>query len=451
MELMKKKLAVFIEWATYGRDFEIDLPLMYFFENVLQWEVQYVSIFNLPKILSTRPDLVIMSNTTGSNENLAIARLIEKAKIPFFSHISEGMFRENNIEEFVWGWNKVDKKFSELLSTIWSKKAYSISLKYYPELNDIYKISGSIGSDKYKLYSKKDHIYSLKNKKVIGYAGYDFHNQATNIKNMGEARFKEFEKYIKITKNILEFILNTSDDIVLFVKPHPGDGNKTPKEIEGLEHFENILVQSDISIVTAIRNSDIWLSINSSTNLESWLLGKPSISFVTDEKFFSSDIINGSLIENNAEKIYSYINEYYQTGQIKAFEEKKMLREKLISDYIGFSDGLNHVRFMSFLKSYIEKIENGSIKKRKWKISLKDKLKGYVKHYVYLISKGKYNTPLLKRWARPYDIFDDKQVEEQKRLRYPDFDKFYKDKQEQIDIIYENWCKNWKHELGIKE
>ena len=68
--------------------------------------------------------MVIMSNTTGAGENLNISRLVEKSAIPLFSHVSEGMFREKDIEEFVYCWNKKEKRFSETFSTVWSRKTY---------------------------------------------------------------------------------------------------------------------------------------------------------------------------------------------------------------------------------------------------------------------------------------------------------------------------------------
>ena len=184
--------------------------------------------------------------------------------------------------------------------------------------------------------------------------------------------------------------------------------------------------------------------------MESWLLSKPSISFNTDKTTFSSDVLYGSIIEENPIKIQKYISEFYNNSKIEKFEEKKELREKLISDYIGFSDGLNHVRFMSFLKPYIEKIENEEIQKGKWNISSKEKFIGFMKHLVYFISKGRYNILYIKKWAHIYDIFDDKELEEQKKLRFPDFDTFYKNNQDKIDDIYNTYASKWKKELDIK-
>jgi hypothetical protein len=38
---MKSKTVLFIEWSNIGRDLEMHLPVMYFFEKILNWEVQY--------------------------------------------------------------------------------------------------------------------------------------------------------------------------------------------------------------------------------------------------------------------------------------------------------------------------------------------------------------------------------------------------------------------------
>jgi hypothetical protein len=46
-------------------------------------------------------------------------------------------------------------------------------------------------------------------------------------------------------------------------------------------------------------------------------------------------------------------------------------------------------------------------------------------------------------------MFSDCEVEKQKKLRYPNFDKFYKNNKSKIDDIYNNYVSNWKKELDI--
>ena len=443
------KQVIFIEWLSKGRDFEIDLPLIYFFEQILKWDVKYISIFDLPKILSTNPDIVIMSNTTGADVNLEIARWIEKSNILFFSHISEGMFREKDIEEFVWGWGKKEKYFSEILSMVWSQNSYDMAIKAFPKLKQIYRVSGSVGFDKYKLFNFNK-IDTKGYKKVIGYACFDFHNiydkKEQYLKIKGKEWFVKFDKLPTKINHILEKLVKENKDILFLFKSHPGDGDKIPMEFKNLDKYNNCrLVDKEISIVDVISNVDIWLNYNSSTNLEAWLLDKTTIAFNIDESTYSSDALYGSIICDKVDELQVYINEFYENGKIAFFEDKKLIRENLISKYIGFADGLNHIRFMSFLKPYIEKIENGEIKKGKWNISFKRRLKGYTQYIVYTLAKGRYNTPLLKKWAHIYDMFSDDEVKQQKELRYKDFDIFYENNKEKIDDIYKNYAIDWKN------
>ena len=81
----KVKTVLFLGWSTKGRDIEIDLSLMYFFEKILKWNVIHETIFNLPKVLKTKPDLVLMTNTIGGVRQIEVSRLIENSGVLFFA------------------------------------------------------------------------------------------------------------------------------------------------------------------------------------------------------------------------------------------------------------------------------------------------------------------------------------------------------------------------------
>ena len=442
----KVKTVLFLGWSTKGRDIEIDLPLMYFFEKILKWQVIHHTIFNLPKVLKTKPDLVLMTNSTGGFRQIEVSRLIENSGFPFFSHVSEGMFRESDIEEFVWGWGRNEKRMSENLSMLWSQKAYDMAVSNFPGTAKKFRISGGVGFDKYKIL-RKTKLNSGKYEKCIGYAAFDFHNIVSRkeryIENGEGDAFKQLMSLAVLARNILHHIVKNNPDILFFLKQHPGDGeNCVSLEFQDISNYDNIrIVKSDVSIVDVISSSDIWLNINSSTNLEAWLMGKPSISFLTNEEGFSSDVINGSIIENDCRCIQNYIEEYYLSGCIQEFDQKKHIREKLISEYIGFSDGLNHVRYMSFLKPFIENSESGLLKTGSWKISLKWRIKCYLQHLLYLISKRKYKVPFVKKWAEYYDIYDAKELTSNKIKYYEDMHDFYKSNHGLINSLYENYSK----------
>lgn len=441
---------LFIEWSTKGRDFEIDLPLMYFFEKKLKWKVHYESIFCIPRILSVKPDIVIMSNTTGARINNRMASFIKESNILFFSHTSEGFFRKDAIEEMVFGWNK-GKNLYENFTSYWSRNSYLLANEFSSKLSKKSVVTGSIGHDKYKIYKRKKLLTNNKYKKIISYAAMDFHNM------FSKTSFSDLKKninypYVELINNILYELVKENQDILFIIKSHPGDGNKLPQEVEKIKNFENVMFKNnEISIVDLISISDVWLNFRSSTNLEAWLLNKPTISFCENKRLsYDSEFILGSIQCENIKKIGLYIKEFYKTGKIEDFKIKKNFREKLIKDLIGFNDGFNHIRFMSFCKTYIDKIESNKIKKGTWNISLNEKIKAYIKHIIYLISKGKYNTPYIKKWAHIYDIFDKKEVEKQKKLRYPEFDMFYKNNEDKINDIYNNNALNWRKELEIE-
>jgi len=438
-KIKDKPTVLFLEWVTSGRDFEISFPIMYFFEKKLGWNVEYKSQFNLPSVISSVPDLVIMSDSVGSSVGLEWTRLIETSRIPLFTHVTEGMFRESDIEEFVWGWGKVEKKFSETLSMLWSYRAYKIAIKHYPELKSLYRVSGSVGADKYKLCNTKKNKYS----KVVGYAGFDFarikSNKNSFVEKKGSARYDELNREAKKVNKILKHLIEKNSDIEFLLKPHPGDGVMTPVEFDGLKDFKNVKIHKKISIVDAISASDVWLSYNSSTTLEAWLLGKPTLSFIIDEQKFTSDILFGSITIDEPERINSYIKEFYRRGKINDFDKKSKIRKKLIEKYIAYDDGMNHVRFISHLRPYIEEINKGINKRGKWQIPLRKKLKGYIKHIIYRLVRGKYWLPYLNKWSRFYDIFDEEELIRNKTEYYPLIDLFYKKNAQKIDDLYVNY------------
>ena len=448
MDIQKKVL--FIEWITSGRDFEIDFPLIYFFEKKLGWKVHYKSIFNLPSILNTNPDIVIMSNTTGASINVDIASLVNKSGFLLFSHSSEGFFRENAIEEMVYGWNK-EKVLYENMTSYWSKRSYQLALNSFPGLLDKSFVSGSIGHDKYKIYSNDFKIEINNYKKIITYAAMDFHNMFSQYETQEQLESNPNYPYIKLINEILEFLVKEHKDILFIVKVHPGDRKKIPLEAESIEKYENVIFKFlDTSVTELIAVSDIWLSFRSSTNLEAWLLKKPSISFCEDQILLNdSEFIEGSVTCENKNKINNLIDEFYSTGKIMEFEEKNNTRNKFFENLIQFNDGYNHVRFMSILKPYIDNVESNKVKKGKWNLPIKSIIVGYIKHFVYSLSKSRYNFPILRRWANIYDIFNPNNLEKQKKLRYKDFDRFYEENKDEIENIYNGYNKNWKKELGI--
>jgi CDP-glycerol glycerophosphotransferase (TagB/SpsB family) len=436
MPIKKKPTVMFLEWSTKGREFDMQLPIIYFFEKVLKWNIQYKSQFNWPSVTRNVPDMIIMSGVEGAHVGLNWARRIERSKIPLFTQVTEGLFKKKHIGEFVWGHNKT-KKIYQNLSMYWSFNSYKMGIKAFPEIKSRIVVSGAVGFDKYKLFKKKNKLT-----KVIGYAGFDFNSIIANPKN-----FKYRDRFINYAKNCSSILKNLAisfPEITFLIKPHPGDQGKVPLEVKDLFKLKNIKVDHDISIYDAIRKSDIWLNFNSSTNLDAWIMDKPSITFFTDKKKYSGKFITGSVNENDEQKINYMIREFYKKGSIKRFNKKKFIRDKMIKDYLGYCDGMNHVRFMSFLKPYVEKIENGKATKGIWKLTTKEKLIGVLKHLIYKLSKGKSWIPYFGRYSTFYERFSLDQFYRDKKKAFYEFDIFYKKNYQKIIRVYNNYEKEFK-------
>ena len=198
---MKKNTVFFVEWSTSGREFDMQFPLMYFFMRELNWHVEYKCAYNFPSITSSVPDLVILSSTGGEARGLKIVNWCHNSNIPVFSSFTEGMFREKELDEFLWGWNNT-KYFKEDLRMLWSKPSYNMAVQRYPYLRKKLRASGATGMDKYSLLKNRKN--QIKNyNKVIGYAGFDFNRWLNGpLNNMSEDTFEN--EFIIFMKNELK-------------------------------------------------------------------------------------------------------------------------------------------------------------------------------------------------------------------------------------------------------
>jgi hypothetical protein len=436
---MKKKVVLFIEWANIGRDLEMNLPVMYFFEKILKWEVRYKHINNVPDILSTKPNLVIMSSISGADIYVEIAQYIQKSKIPLLVNTTEGFFREGEIREFVWGWNKSEIIY-ESVCNYWSYKSYNMMLKHYPQRLGVSRVCGSLGHDKY-IFLKKQKTILTRYEKIIGYAAFDFNRILSDKKKFADI-IPDIQKNLDIIKNILKDLIINNKDILFIIKSHPSDMGKCPLEVEELEHLDNIkILPYSVSIVEAISNSDIWMSFSSGSILEAWLQKIPTISFLTNKKKFSSETMHGSVLEDNPKEINRMIREFYINNAIERFSKKHEKRNKLIKDMICYSDGLNHVRYMSILKPFIDDDKN--IKKN-IRVPFKYKFKGRLRYIVYRIANNRNKTPFLKKYAHIYGNWNLKIFYQQRQKYYDSLDVFYSDKRDVVSDIYNNYESNYK-------
>ncbi|MBT5855612.1 hypothetical protein HOH87_03135 [bacterium] len=435
-----KRKVLFIEWATQGRDFEIDFPLMYFFEKYLDWEVHYCCVFDLWSIIRLKPDIVIMSNTMGGSINVKIAKLISKSGFFFVSHTSEGYFRENAISQMVWGHN-TDQQVLVDMQTVWSNNAYQLAIKKFPNLSSVLRVSGSLGHDKYQIISSFVSIPQNKPyKKRILIAGYTFNAhriEAARFNSIfGDKKRRQILDQGEKVSQLLSKLVREHPDIQFIIKGHPGDRGKLPLEAKEVKDLPNvIIIHQDYSIVDCITNSDLIMCFRSSIQLEAWLLGKPSIALCETQNLLSdSALTQGSYCTDSLEALDVTLTQLKENQPISEFEILSSQRDALISKMTGYSDGLNHIRFMSYLRPYIE----GQLpqKKGRWKVTKVQKIVAFLRHIrmVYFPWTSKTSTT-----SHFHQNFSLKKLNHKKTIWYPDFDLFYETNKKNIDQLYRSY------------
>lgn len=365
-----------------GRDFEILLPLTIYAQKILGCIVDFAFIFDGHAIYRKKPDIVIMSNTVGSLQAFKLAKYAVQNGIKVFALTSEGNFRTNGTFDY-WGYN-LDKDFMQEYVCLWSLRTLEFLQNAEPKFKHKIVLTGGTGFDRYTAYKFADKItfltpYKLSHfTKVIGYAGWAFgkmYNKQGRQEliegGYSEERFIWLEQQRVLVEDILRQAIEQHPDILFILKRHPNEANpsitgKHVNEMVNLAHYPNVLyLYQNENIHDIINISDIWTSFESTTCLESWLMGKPNTVLLNpDPNFTRDELYKGSVILNNYQQFNNTINEFYQTGKIEACTAQNLIeiRKKLIADTIGFADGLNHVRAGKYLQKTIDTLDNKNIK-----------------------------------------------------------------------------------------
>jgi hypothetical protein len=326
------------------------------------YSVAEESVFNgYHHINDIKPKVFFITNTVGADINFNLMKYAKKIGINGASLISEGNFTGDDdlIGEFIWGWN-TDKILYEDIHMQWSKRARELTLKMYPLLEEKVKISGGVGFDLYKIgvFVNKNRFlvkYSKKKfEKIIGVGCWDF-----GLLYPDDPRFAICDKFYSKTdrdrfirdqrsfNDILRHVVANNPRILFLLKEHPGClGGRNASAIEGLESFPNTLIlKNEESIKDCINVSDFWISYESTTALEAWLLNKQTCLLnPSGTDFKRANVYLGSPNYPTEEILQQAIEKFYNNGELPGFKELEGNRHNIIKDTIQWDDGLNHVR-----------------------------------------------------------------------------------------------------------
>lgn len=323
-------------------------------------------------IRKVKPKVLIITNSTGAQENLKIVQFAKSLNIKVITFVSEGNFRDDIsfLDSFFWGWNK-DKTLYEDLTLLWSNRTRDMVLKEHPELKDRVKVSGGVGFDNYQISKFKSKVSFLKKyskemfQKVIGIGCWDFgfveENDSRHLESKESYREDEIAriKYDREQFNkILVNIISKNKDILFLVKEHPGvQLGRFASGILGLENFNNVIfIKNEEPIIDCISVSDFWMVYDSTTAMEAWLLGKNSCLLNPSGVNFKRDHVHkGSPCYRNEDELQTAINYFQENQTLPGFLEKEKERKIIIQNSIENSDGLNHVRAGNYVISLLER------------------------------------------------------------------------------------------------
>ena len=349
-----------LEWtSTPSRDREVATMVC----NYLRFQglsVSEGSIFNGYHLINKlKPKILFMTNTVGSHLSQNVMRYAKKKKVVVITGFSEGYLRRETLDEMVWGHNKNKLLFEDSL-LVWSTRSLNMILNEYPDLKLSLKVSGSVGLDRYKILNalnKKENQDSL----TVGIGCWGFDNFIDKKKSLRYKRstIKFFQSERDSFNKILASLIKNNPDINFLIKEHPG--NELGYEGSGIEscvNYKNVKVfQNEKSITSCILESDLWLTYDSTTALEAWLLDKQTCILNPSVKTWPIDRDKMHLsqpVYRDLDEIQKAVNNLKSNKKIPGFEKSIPIRKIIINEISDWVDGLNHVRVGNEIIAYLK-------------------------------------------------------------------------------------------------
>lgn len=313
----------------------------------------------MAECLLLKPNLVITNYARPIYENFF--KILKKEKIKIITIDTEGAPFEiknshyksfqitvtkylNYIENYyLWGQNqlKLVNKYIENNKLNYKNKLYVTGSPMFDYHNIILKEKNN------KKFKKKIVLinlgFALINPRFSKSVKVEFENLKKEINITGDFANKKIIAQKQSFKKTLKFISKLSkklgNNYKIVINPHPFESYELYKNL--FYNFKNILVLKKNNIVPVINLSNIVLSINCQTSVDSLFLNKPTLNL----NFLNKKIINSSILE----KASIQINSFDQCiNTIKKYSKKEKAFNKLL------------VRKKNFLKLYFNNFNSNS-------------------------------------------------------------------------------------------
>jgi hypothetical protein len=179
-----------------------------------------------------------------------------------------------------------------------------------------------------------------------------------------------------------------------------------------------LILKNEESIFDCISISDFWLSYESTTAIESWLMGKQTALINPTGKDFVGrvNVHKGQPNYATTDELQQAINVFYKTQKLPDFDDYKQVRIEIIKDTIQWDDGLNHVRsgnaVIDLLNRNVERLE---IKNAPFWWLFKQNIKWVFSPYLRFLTPFRVMYDLhRKRWSdKKLKEFSDKKMQDQ--------------------------------------
>jgi surface carbohydrate biosynthesis protein len=363
----------------YERDCLVLYNMLYYLEK-MGYTYKIVPYFDFLSLDRLRPKAVLMTDAHGAYHFVLFAKHAKELGIPTISLSSESNQTEKDFVDAFWGHNRKHVNYIDL-RFVWNKEIKEKVHRKFPDYKDELLVSGAIGFDKYFFLDMMSRDAFLKKykkqkyKKIVTYAGWMFDLFVNLQKDPDYYKHdyskEEIDKRVEdlgFIRKILREMIEKYPDILFVLKKHPGKYEEHLDILDDFKAYDNTLVfHYEENIYNLLNVTDLWLSYESTTSIESWIMKKPSIQLLPMqedrqkyERFlqqYHSAWYKGNLIAHDIGELSLAIDEFFATGQIAEYTKLKPNRIEFLKAKTEKLDGLNGYRTSLVIKDYLTKID----------------------------------------------------------------------------------------------
>ena len=171
----------------------------------------------------------------------------------------------------------------------------------------------------------------------------------------GEAALDRFRRDRDALRELLKELVSRTTTLFV-LREHPGVIELAETEIAELDRCPNVLkIKNEESIGDCISVCDVWMAYDSTTAIEAWLLGKPTL-FINPSggDFQRAGIHQGCPVLETVEAVGGALREHLETGEIAGFRKRATPGRAVLASTLQWTDGRNHLRAAHYIDDLLQ-------------------------------------------------------------------------------------------------